>query len=79
MYLFYKGEYFLFGIEKMDLGHFGLWNIAIYFITWRYQTNKLRALKQPDQDMQILFLPLMVKAKFYLIGLIVFLNLIPAT
>ncbi|CAD8150657.1 unnamed protein product [Paramecium pentaurelia] len=66
--------YCLFNYDKdmMYSNHFGFWNVAVYFIT-------TKALIQPHEETEFLFFPLVIKARYYLICLLVFLQLFNQT
>ncbi|CAK69362.1 unnamed protein product (macronuclear) [Paramecium tetraurelia] len=59
-------------MEMMYSNHFGFWNIAVYFIT-------TQALKQPNEETKVLFLPFVMKVRYYLICLLLFLQLFNQT
>ncbi|CAD8140350.1 unnamed protein product [Paramecium pentaurelia] len=58
--------------EMMLSNHFGFWNVAVYFIT-------TKALKKPNEDTEVLFFPLVMKARYYLICLLLLLQLFHQT
>ncbi|CAD8055861.1 unnamed protein product [Paramecium sonneborni] len=56
----------------MYSNHFGFWNVAIYFIA-------SKALKKPNEETEVLFFPLVMKARYYLICLLILLQLFTQT
>ncbi|CAD8131631.1 unnamed protein product [Paramecium octaurelia] len=58
--------------EMMYSNHFGFWNIAVYFIT-------ANALKKPNEITEVLFFPFVMKVRYYLICLLLFLQLFNQT
>ncbi|CAK56500.1 unnamed protein product (macronuclear) [Paramecium tetraurelia] len=58
--------------EMMHSNHFGFWNVAVYFIT-------TKALHKPNEETEFLFFPLVLKSRYYLISLLLFLQIFKQT